>query len=119
MKTLTAAFMLGLSVGLLGTANAEPFNDRGELFLTTVTPSAGAAAPMDLEANLTAFNERGINFQQEVAISRGPAVCPLDGTPAANGFYERGRNFITAVDLEQAQYELGNRWAGDDHVTKC
>ncbi len=119
MKTLTAAVVLGLSVGLPSIANAEPFNDRGALFLTTVTPSMGAPTAVDFQTNLTAYNDRGADFQRETTISHGPAVCPLDGVPASNGFHNRGRDFVVTADLERAGIEVHSRWAGDGHVTKC
>src|SRR5512143_4218183 len=77
MKKLTKIVLLGLASGLLHTAAAEPFNDRGaEWWRQSVSPREQVTARQDdlPSTPLLGFNERGEDWVATV-------VPPNDSLP--------------------------------------
>lgn len=87
MKTLSAAILLGLSVGLLNPAVAGPFNERGEEVIPTLPagsakPHQGAVIPSE------GFKERG--KEVSATLPAGSAKPHQGAVIVPHGFNDRG-----------------------------
>lgn len=86
MKTVTSIVLLGLSVGLLNQAVAEPFNNRGGEVITTL--SAGIDKPHQGEViSLQGFKNRGVNMV--VTLPAGTDQRHQGAVISSQGFNDR------------------------------
>jgi hypothetical protein len=89
MKTLSTAVLIGLSLGFLNTAAAEPFNERGIDWRQQLTPSNQAGASLEV-AYPMGFNDRGGNRVVTASPQSGSAECTGDQSVAqVSGFKQK------------------------------
>jgi hypothetical protein len=96
MRIKTSALLsivLAAGATLSVSANAESYNERGELFIATAPQGSSAKPFTGAAVSFAGFNERGIDFIETApAGSAGPRGPQIVRAPS--GFNERGHSIF-------------------------
>ena len=108
MRIKTSALLsivLAAGATLSSGANAESYNERGQLFIATVLPGSSAKPFTGEAVSLAGFNERSIDFIETAPVGsvgpRGPEIVRVP-----SGFNERGHSIfdISGTDADGTPY---------------